>query len=63
MWTAYLEEYEAAAGRPLDPVAFRQELAAVALGQALQWLAWWGDQRSSKHFSNFLRELRALLES
>ena len=62
MWTAYLQEYEAAAGRPVDAVAFRQELAAVALGQALQWLAWWGDHRSSKHFSNFMRELRALLE-
>lgn len=64
MWTAYLAEYEAATGEPVDRQAFHRELAVVALYHALEWLAWWGRQRDrSKHFANFMRELRAVLDS
>jgi phosphotransferase family enzyme len=62
MSTAYVEQYQLATGQPVDCGAFRQELAGVALYQALEWLAWWGHHRPSKHFANFMRELRAVLD-
>ena len=64
MWTAYVEQYEVATGRPVEWETFRQELAGVALYHALEWLAWWGNHRRlSKHFANFMRELRAVLDT
>ena len=63
MRRAYCEQYEAETGRPIDREAFLEELAGVALYQALEWLAWWGPHRAlSRHFGNFLRELASLLE-
>ena len=63
MRRAYCEQYETVTGRQIDGEAFREELAAVALYQALEWLAWWGPHRTlSRHFGNFLRELATLLE-
>lgn len=64
MWTAYVEQYQVATGRPVDAEAFREDLAGVALHHALEWLAWWGNHRGlSKHFANFIRELRAVLDT
>ncbi len=64
MWTAYIAQYETAAGEPVDREAFRRELAVVGLHHALEWLAWWGRHRNlSKHFANFMRELRAVLDA
>lgn len=64
MWTAYAEEYQIATGERVDREAFRRELAGVALHHALEWLAWWGRHRTlSKHFANFVRELRAVLDT
>jgi aminoglycoside phosphotransferase (APT) family kinase protein len=64
MWSAYVEQYQVATGQPVDGEAFRQELAGVSLYQALEWLAWWGKHRRlSKHFANFMRELRAVLDT
>lgn len=63
MWTAYVEQYQVATGRPVDGEAFRRELAGVALYQALEWLAWWvNHRRLSKHFANFMRELILVLQ-
>ncbi len=63
MRRAYSEQYEAETGRRIEQAAFREELACVALYQALEWLAWWGPHRAlSRHFGNFLRELATLLE-
>jgi hypothetical protein len=63
MRAAYVEQYEAATGERLDPDEFRRELADVTLYQSLEWLAWWGRHRAlSRHFANFLRELRAILD-
>lgn len=62
MCAAYLATYEAATGQGIDAQAFRDELAGVALYQALEWLAWWGHHRSlSRHFANFLKELDRVL--
>jgi hypothetical protein len=62
MRRAYVEQYEAETGQPVDEVAMQQEFGAVALYQALEWIAWWGHQRAlSRHFANFLRELAALV--
>lgn len=64
MWSAYAEEFQVATGAPVDRKAFRRELAGVALHHALEWLAWWGCHRAlSKHFANFMRELRAALDT
>jgi len=63
MRRAYCEQYEAETGRQIDQEAFQEELAGVALYQALEWLAWWGPHRAlSRHFGNFLRELATLLD-
>ncbi len=63
MRRAYCEQYEAETGRQIDQEAFLEELAGVALYQALEWLAWWGPHRAlSRHFGNFLRELATLLD-
>ena len=63
MQTAYLEQYQAETEERIDEVGFRQELAAVALYQSLEWLSWWGDHRSlSGHFAIFLRELGHVLK-
>ena len=63
MRRAYCAQHEAEAGRRIEQEAFREELACVALYQALEWLAWWGPHRAlSRHFGNFLRELATLLE-
>jgi thiamine kinase-like enzyme len=63
MWTAYFQQYEAEAGRPMEWEAFCSELAGVALYQSLEWLAWWGHHRSlSRHFERFMWELGAALE-
>jgi len=62
MRAAYIDEYQAEMGRPLDGAAFGRELAAVALYQSLEWLAWWGHHRSlSRHFANFMKELETVL--
>jgi Phosphotransferase enzyme family len=62
MRTAYLDEYQVATGLSLDGEAFRRELTGIALYHALNWVAWWANQRSSKHFTNFMRELRGVLD-
>jgi hypothetical protein len=63
MRAAYFDAYQAHTGAPRDWEAFRAELAAVTLYQALEWLAWWGHHRSlSRHFANFLKELNRVLE-
>ncbi len=63
MRSAYVEQYEAASGEPVEPDVFDRELSDVALYQALEWLAWWGRHRTlSRHFANFMRELRTVLE-
>lgn len=64
MWTAYVEQYQVATGRTVEWEAFRQELTGVALYHALGWLAWWGNHRGlSRHFANFMRELRVVLDT
>jgi hypothetical protein len=63
MRRAYTEQYEAETGQRIDGEAFQRELVDVTLYQSLEWLAWWGRHRAlSRHFANFLRELRAVLD-
>jgi Phosphotransferase enzyme family len=63
MRKAYFDAYQSETGRSLEWEPFCEELAAVALYQALEWLAWWGHHRNlSRHFGNFLKELAALLD-
>jgi len=63
MQTAYLEQYQAETEERIDEARFQQELAAVALYQSLEWLAWWGHHRSrSGHFASFMKELGSVLD-
>jgi len=63
MRLAYFEQLQPETGQPLDWEAFRRELAAVALYQSLEWLAWWGRHRAlSRGFATFRNELARVLE-
>lgn len=63
MWAAYVDAYTAAGGRRMAWDDFRRDVAAVALYQALEWLAWWGHHRRlSRDFGRFMRELDLVLQ-
>jgi len=58
---AYVEEYQAATGQVTDWDQFCQEVRAVGIHHALEWLVWWGPHRAVprrlRRFQTFLREL------
>ena len=63
MWQAYLDEYRAATGQPIEWEEFQREFTAVAVFHALDWLVWWSQHpEPSRRFPKFLRELEALLD-
>ena len=66
MRTAYVEQYQAETGGAIDWDDFCQEVRAVGIYQALEWLVWWaphrGVPRRLKRFRRFMRELESLLD-
>jgi len=63
MRVAYFEQLQLESGQPLNWETFCRELAAVALYQSLEWLAWWGRHRGlSRGFLTFRNELARVLE-
>jgi len=63
---AYVEEYQAATGQVTDWDQFCQEVRAVGIHHALEWLVWWGPHRAVprrlRRFQTFLRELEKRLK-
>lgn len=66
MRVAYVEQYQTATGDAVDWDDFCEEVRALGIYQALEWLVWWGPHRTVprrlRRFQRFMRELGALLD-
>jgi thiamine kinase-like enzyme len=66
IWRAYMDEYQAEAGQPLNWEVFHRACLAVAVHYDLEWLVWWSEYpeptKSYRKFLRFLRELNDLVE-
>lgn len=62
MRRAYLEQYQERTGRSVAWDTFEEEVTAVAVFHALEWLAWWSRRaEGSRRFAKHLRELDTLV--